>query len=347
MTWVVGGNCFNGFVCVSDIQVTIEFNGRPNKYFNCLQKVHKIHDNLCVAFSGDIKTALIIVEGLQVNIKERFKENEMFDIEGQSHIIKNYLQEMYKKINGESQPFVDFMFLWNSQREDDLHFTPSLVTFRSPNFNMTSTPVLNARETGYGRTDEQYNAIATLLSGKSKDTTEFNKLKGELVEIPRIWTVEKFKNFVFAEASKVNFPGVSKTLVCCESVIQYQSIFPSWVHDMLKVVFQQLGVKYQGINTANDLITQVELDKSVMDDIFKKMKQYEPDKLDFIRELLGTAMKHYDGSALTEVPKIEFSCSVDDNEKIDSETLFSKWEEVEGFLKQKGIKISACSAIAA
>ncbi len=41
MTWVVGGNCFNGFVCVADIQATITLTGGEVRYFNCIQKYTK------------------------------------------------------------------------------------------------------------------------------------------------------------------------------------------------------------------------------------------------------------------------------------------------------------------
>ncbi|MEZ8392524.1 hypothetical protein AB4252_06220 [Vibrio cyclitrophicus] len=98
MTWVVGGNCFNGFVCVADIQVTLEYKNKPRKYYNSVQKIHKVYDNLCVAFSGDIRSGLIIIEDLQKNLHNSIKENEYFDLDGQSKELIEYLKTVYKKL---------------------------------------------------------------------------------------------------------------------------------------------------------------------------------------------------------------------------------------------------------
>jgi hypothetical protein len=49
MSWIVSANCFNGLVCIGDIQATITFNnGRKPEHVNCVKKIHKIYDNLIV-----------------------------------------------------------------------------------------------------------------------------------------------------------------------------------------------------------------------------------------------------------------------------------------------------------
>ncbi|MBD1571590.1 hypothetical protein HC728_19530 [Aliivibrio sp. S10_S31] len=239
------------------------------------------------------------------------------------------------------------MFLWNAQEGDNLHYTPYLMTFRSPTFNMSSTKVLEAKDTGFGKRDSKYNAISTLLSGKSNDSSEFKKLKGELENVPRIWTVEKFKNFVFAEASEINLPGVSKTLICFESVIEYKDIFPDWVSDMLKVVFEELGVNYTTKNTANHSVNLVEMDFNEIDKVIKDLQKNSPDKLEVLKFMLQSAVKEYDLECLYELPKITSSYRVDDLEIIHSPHLFTKWKDLRDFLKSNGECISACSAIAA
>lgn len=93
MTWVVGGNCFNGFVCVADIQLTIEYADKSkNRYFNCLQKIHKVRDNLCVAFSGDVRTGLEMIADLTAWLEECIQPGRYFDIDGESAKLIQLLQ---------------------------------------------------------------------------------------------------------------------------------------------------------------------------------------------------------------------------------------------------------------
>lgn len=114
MTWVVGGNCFNGFVCVADIQATIIKSNGQTHYYNCVQKIHKVTDNFCVAFSGDIRSGFKIVDFLRENIAYNFKEGEYFDIDGQSQDLINILKYAYNDANPRNKHNVELMFLWNS-----------------------------------------------------------------------------------------------------------------------------------------------------------------------------------------------------------------------------------------
>ncbi|MGY5615382.1 hypothetical protein [Vibrio brasiliensis] len=347
MTWVVGGNCFNGFVCVADIQVTLEYKNKPRKYYNCVQKIHKVYDNLCVAFSGDIRSGLIIIEDLQKNLHNSIKENEYFDLDGQSKELIEYLKTVYKKINGTKEPYLELMFLWNAQEGDELHYRSYLMTFRSPSFNMSSTKVLDTKDTGFGKYDNRYKSISNLLSGKENDLPEFSKLKGEIEDIPTVWTVEKFKNFVFAEASQIDFPGVSKSLICFESVIEHKDIFPDWVNNMLKTVFENLGVNYSTKNTANHSVNIVEMDIGEIDRVIKYLSKNDPEKLDVLKCMLALAVQEYDPSCLHKLPKVTNSYHADENEIIHSPQLFTKWKDLREFLKLNGEVVNACSAISA
>ena len=155
-----------------------------------MQKIHKVFDNLCVAFSGDIRSGLLIIEKLSIQIPQRMKENEYFDIDGQLAILVDYLNWLYKKFNPNSKPFLELTFLWTAQEGDD---------------------------------GEIYSAL-------------FGSIEATL----KIWTVQKFKNLLFHEASKVNHSGVSRTLISFESVINYQDIYPAWIHSFIKEAFIDL-----------------------------------------------------------------------------------------------------------
>ncbi len=348
MTWVVGGNCFNGFVCVADIQVTIEFKDKTsNKYFNCVQKIHKVYDNLCVAFSGDIRSGLIIIEDLQKNLKKQINEGEYFDIDGQSKVLVDYLKDVYEKINGTQKPALELMFLWNAQEGGDAHYRSFLMTFKSPSFNINSTKMLSACQSGGGKRDKQYDAISSLLSGYERETKEFDVLRGELENSPGIWTVEKFKNLVFEEASKVSFPGVSKTLMSFESVIDFKNIYPDWIQKTLRNTFEELGVEYSSKKTANHSVNVTSMDLSKMDEVINHLKNNEPQQLEALMSVLNLALQNQDLTSICKLPNIVSSYKLSKGEEIHSKKLFTKWDELRQFLGLKGVNVKACSAIAA
>lgn len=67
MSWVTSAKCFNGLVCVGDIQATVGYRGRI-QYINCIKKVHHIYRNLVVGFAGDVKTGLLMIEELKIQV---------------------------------------------------------------------------------------------------------------------------------------------------------------------------------------------------------------------------------------------------------------------------------------
>ncbi|WP_017109859.1 hypothetical protein [Vibrio tasmaniensis] len=347
MTWIIGGNCFNGFICVADIQATIEYPGnRKNKYFNCVQKIHKLHDNVCVAFSGDIRSGLLIVEDLIRNMKEAYGDNEYFDLDGQSEELIGYLKRLYKKINPTSEPYLELMFLWNAQEEDEPQFRPFCMKFKSPEFTINSTPMLGVAQTGFGRHDASYGSIFSFLSGHPKDTEAYQNLCGEVKETPHVWTVEKFKKLVFNEASKLDFPGVSKSLISYESVIPYKDIYPEWLLPLLRDAFKELGVDYSNKKTANDNLNVVTMDIEKMDERIKFLEENHKDKFDVIRYILSVAVENENYDCLCKQPPLISDQIVDEDEEIHSCHLIANWHDMEAFLKSKGVNLKACSAIA-
>lgn len=193
MTWIVGGNCFNGFVCVSDIQLTLEYSDpSKNKYFNCLKKVHQVHKNLCVAFSGHVKTGLILVENLREWLHDCIKEGTYFDLDGYSKTVMDFLMASYSAINGSKKPYVELMFLWTAQVESEPVFKAFCVKFKLPEFVFFSTPVSELAQAGSGTKSLHYREITNYLSGKKSSSDIYKDIFRD-VSTPKLITVEKFK----------------------------------------------------------------------------------------------------------------------------------------------------------
>lgn len=71
-----------------------------------------------MAFSGDIRSGFKIIELLRENIHQNFQDGECFDIDGQSKILIGFLNCCYDYINPNHKPYLELMFLWNSQEGD-------------------------------------------------------------------------------------------------------------------------------------------------------------------------------------------------------------------------------------
>ncbi len=347
MTWVVGGNCFNGFICVADIQATVEFsNSKPDKHFNCVQKIHKVFDNLCIAFSGDIRSGLLIIEELSIQIPQQMNENEYFDIDGQSAILVDYLKGLYNEINPKTKPFLELMFLWTAQEGDELTYRPFCMKFRSPEFRLNSTPQLGVAQSGSGVNNKVYNSIVTFLSGKEGEGEDYDALFGNIENAPNIFTVQKFKNLLFHEASKVSHAGVSKTLISFESVIAYNDIYPEWIQSSLKQAFSDIGFEYSNKKTANHDVNLVEVDIESILNTAENLKAEQPQRYKEVREVLSAAKALENFDSICQMPSITSDKYIDENENIDSKHLITKWPDMVSFLKGEGINIKACNALA-
>lgn len=348
MTWVVGGNCFNGFICVADIQITIEYpHTKEKKYFNCVQKIHKAYDNLCIAFSGDVKSGLLIIEDLSRNLQENIKENEYFDIDGQSKRLINYLKIRYKEINPNSNPSLELMFLWNAQEGEEISYRPFCYKFMSPDFKLHSTPQINLSQSGSGKNNDEYQAIVSFLSGKHGSSEAYKNLFSQIPDAPQIWTVQKFKKFLFQEASNINFPGVSKTLISFESEIQYKNAYPNWMHQLIKSAFIKSGIEYSTITTNRDTLNLAEFDINNVINKISSLKETSPDEYREISMILSLANETMDLSKIYTLPKIVSDMHFSESEEIDNQPLISSWDSMVRFLKSKNIRIGACSAISA
>lgn len=348
MTWVVGGNCFNGFVCVADIQATIFYpkhEGKPNRYFNCVQKIHKITSNLCVAFAGDIRSGLLMVNELRLYIQGYLKDGEYFDIDGQSEIIRTFLKRTYQAINpGATKPALHLLFLWNSQEGDGLVFRPFCMRFKSPEFTMTSAAVPGLLQLGTGSQDPRYKAIAAFLSGQDVQTPEFRKIFNSS-NVPGIWTVSKFKNMLFNEGAKVDLPGVSKTFISFESVIPYNELFTEDMHQRLRDAYKLLGIESSVKKTANHEYHEYVLDPEKVISNVESMTVNDTEALIGLSKTLREGYESIDMSPLHSLPSLR-SDKIWGEEEVHVGTLLTTWEEMVDFFAMYKIDMQACTAIA-
>lgn len=345
MTWVVGGNCFNGFICIADIQATITIPGKPNQYFNCVKKIHQVAKNLCVAFCGDIRTGLEIIQELERVISISMPEENYFDIDGYSKDIINLLQNHYLKLNPKNKPIVEFMFLWNAQEGNESEFRPFCMRFKSPKFNMNSTQRIGLAKFGSGNNNESYRAIAAFLSGEIQQTDAFQKVFPGQTEAAPMWTVQKFKTMLFHEATNISFPGVSKSFISYESVIGPADLFPQNTLQELTKTFKRLGVTYESVKTANHDFTKVTLDPTAVKKNFAKLCQDDIKLVLSIKSQLRESLESINPEAIHKLPEVKFDF-INGEEHIDCKDLISTWREMHLFLKQKKININACQAIA-
>ncbi|WP_289241640.1 hypothetical protein [Delftia sp.] len=74
MTWVVGGRHAFCARCISDIQVTLEYANNEKKPGGYVQKVHKISDDLVIAFADCIRLAFAIIEAIKTEYATNYDQ---------------------------------------------------------------------------------------------------------------------------------------------------------------------------------------------------------------------------------------------------------------------------------
>jgi len=347
MTWIVGGNCFNGFICVADIQATITFNNnRRTEYFNCVQKIHKICSNLCVAFSGDIRTGLIIVERLRFAIQSSYHEGEYFDIDGHSSSYINFLKKNYEELNEKGKPHVEFMFLWNAQEGEEVIFRPFCMKFKSPDFNMNSTALPGVSQSGSGLRNSTYQAISRFLAGKEDASEEYEKIFSNFAASPNIFTVQIFKQILLHEASKIHYAGVSKTLISFESVIPYKDIYNEQTSKNIKEAYITLGIAPIEVSTANYKLLLSSISPNELKSRLDYLEKNAPFLFYSLKGILKDALHSASIEPLTEIPPIKIDKIISNEEELHVKKLITSWPEFVEFMNSKKINIASAHASA-
>jgi len=346
MTWVVAGNCFNGFVCVADIQATIISEDGNYRFYNCVQKIHKVAKNLCVAFSGDIRTGLKTIENIRIALSYDLSSDEYFDIDGQSKYVIDFFKNSYRAINPNSDPSVEFILIWNSQEGDDYVFRPFCMKFKSPGFRLNSTSLPGLAQSGSGISKTRFNAISAFLQGKKINTAEYEEIFSKIEEAPNIVTVKNFKNILLKEASKGDYPGISKSFISFESEVPYDRIYSEEMNKNIKEACITLGMGSSEIKTQNHQVFLSEISNKDIKNKIERIKKTNIFLYNSLMEIILSALKSVDISPLTELPKIVTDYYLSDEEDIHSYKLITSWDELKAFLKTKNINVNAIQALA-
>lgn len=346
MTWIISGNCFNGFACVSDVQVTVTpYSGGQLRYYNCLKKTHVVCNNLCVAFCGDVRTGLLLIECLKDSVPKSLQEGQYFDIDGQSALLVNFLKDVYSQINPKAQPYVELVFCWNAQEGEDLYFRPFCMRFRSPRFSVNSTPLIGLTSLGSGASQPGYRDIRVFLSGDSSDSEAFLQMFGGTQMGQRHWTVSKFRNLVARQAQTFDRPGISRSTTACTGTIDYGGMLSLDDNLRLQDLMPEIGLVIREERTSNDTIRNYEISVQEMAQAIESLRENNPERAAEVYVQLESIRKSMSYENLFRLPKLEEFEELYPHEGLIS-PLLSDWDSVRALLEQDGVDLASCSATA-
>lgn len=348
MTWVIAGNCFNGFACVADIQMTLRYERRrkPDRHFNCLKKIHVICNNLCIAFSGDVRTGLLLIELLKQEVPGALKEGEYFDLEGQTDELLRYLKAAYAAINPHHDPYAELILAWNAQPGGELFFRPFCARIKFPEFHLSTTAEFESTASGSGAVESGYSEIRLFLNGLATTTPQYKSMFGDLGSERRLWTVSKLKNLAVKHASEFELPGVSKSMVSCLGTIDYAGIYDARHHARLETLFSKIGIARHKEATSRDLIVNHVLSVQRMQQAVLDMQEENPIELRAILNELREIHETRDYSSVARLPAMHEEFHGCAGEPVDSAELLGEWDSVRAFLDDRKIHSAACAMLA-
>ena len=213
MSWITSAKCFNGLVCIGDVQATITYPNGKIEYINCIKKIYNIYDNLVVGFAGDIKVALLMIEKLEELLAKWLDKDTLFDLDGQVYELKENLKILYNEFCGNLKPKVELIFCWYAQDEGEYEWNLYNWKFVSPNFsNSGDGKIQSPIQIGSGNNNINYQNSLEFLTGE--DIKRRGKFKNLFNTNPEmiIWTVTKYKNFLINQAQQENFNHRGQTL---------------------------------------------------------------------------------------------------------------------------------------
>ena len=340
MTWVAAGSCFNGFACIADVQATIIHNSQSIKYINCVQKLHKIYDNVVIGFSGNIEIGLKLIQILKEFLEDQLREPyRIFDLDGEVDHFQHNLKVWFSKLVKAKIPNqqIELLICWFAQDEGEYFFKPYCWSFSSPDFKRKGTCNLDAFAFGSGANTQQLGTVLKFLRGYSSELfpehiSQYDLLNKAFGGENPLWTVKKFKNFLIEESQKFELPGISRSLHFCEGTLPFDSTFPKDFYPKMKVLFQKLGVEYSNLERKDGEMQLVVAD---FDRIIEHIKQLPLKE----QHEIGTELKGFKDSfnplPLTEVPSLEINFHINKDENINPNNIFSTWKELKDFLKSE------------
>ncbi len=330
MSWITSAKCFNGLVCIGDIQATITYPNGKVKYINCIKKIYNIYDNLIVGFAGDIKVSLLMIEKLELLLKIWLKEGTLFDLDGQVYEFKENLKILYDEFRGNAEPQVELLFCWYAQDENEYAWNLYNWKFVSPNFSNSSNGKLQSPiQIGSGNNHSNYQDSLKFLTGEqTKRNGKFKKLFETNPEMI-VWTVTKYKKFLINQARQENFDGVSKSFYSYEAIINYDKLYSEEDNQKIKEISKKFGLEFQPKIFEDDTIYGAEFSFDKLEDMLKKDPKY------FIETWLEIEKIHkrINIASIFEKPEFKQEFFKPDNEKVDK--ICTSWKEFDGFMRTK------------
>lgn len=347
MTWILAGNCINGFACVADTQMTLELldGSKRTLYFNCLKKIHAIHTNVCVAFSGDVRSGLLMIERLK-NVVPQSMGNGYFDLDGQAKLFTGFLRQIFREFNPKHLPPVELVFCWNAQEGSDWWFRPFCMRFRSPDFNVNSTPLSAATSFGSGAPRSGYKEIQLFLSGKQSDTKAFEEMFATKNAAPRYWTVSKFKTLAIRHGAAVSSDGVSRSMTSCAGVIDLASTLKRSDHERLTQLLPLLGIAKGEETTSADRMIVYSFSLGDIETSLSDLARTNPQGFTELIGELSDIRDRQDFKPLNQVPELHEEEHFSSDERRHTPSLLRDWASVEAFLRGQRIRVQAAAATA-
>ncbi len=330
MSWITSAKCFNGLVCIGDIQATITYSTGDIKYINCIQKVYNIYDNLVVGFAGDIKVALLMIEKLKNLLSIWLEKDTLFDVDGQLYELRENLKLLYNEFRGNSFPKVELLFCWYAQDENEYKWNLYNWKFISPNFAHSGDGKIQSPiQIGSGNNNENYqNSLKFLTGDQNKRSLKFEKIFKSNPEMI-IWTISKYKNFLINQARQENFNGVSKSFHSFVATINYDKLYSKEDNDKIKEISRKFGLEFQPITHDSDTIHGVEFSVAKL----KCMADNHPKKFYEIWKEIEEINKRINIASIYEKPIFTKEFHESNDEMID--TICTSWKEFDILMKTK------------
>lgn len=196
MTWITGGICFNGCACLGDVQATIMFKDGTKRYFNCLQKVHKVYDNLVIAFSGDVRLGLLFIQQLQNDLESCLRQRDhYFDLDGETANFEAFCKKFYNT-HKKADVSLDLLLYWTARDDGDDEWKFYACKFSAPEFKRKGAGTFqDALQSGSGTTTEHADTVKNLVSGQvdliPDDLKIFFNISGRTEDSLYVFTCKK------------------------------------------------------------------------------------------------------------------------------------------------------------
>jgi hypothetical protein len=241
------------------------------------------------------------------------------------------LQFFYDEVRGDQCPYVEFLFCWFSQDENERMWTMYDWKFQSPNFKHNGNGKFQVpNQIGSGRKHQNYQDSLNFLTGeqekRNQKYTDIYSNNPEMI----IWTITKYRNFLINQARQENYEGVSKSFYSLEAIMHYDKLYTQEDSQKIRQISKLIGFELEPKYVDGDPIFGVEFDKEKL----YTMASEDPKRLEEVYKTIHEINERINLKALFEPPEFKELFHQSDAEIID-DTICSTWEEFEKLLSGK------------